>query len=348
MVSAKRIGLMGCGVVASYGHIPAILETSGLELHAIFDPFESNLRAAQARFGTPRAFPEIEDFFASGLDAVTITSPAGCHLENVLGCARHRLPALCEKPLAMNGDEAREMIRAMQEAGVLLYPGFCYRFSPAALKIRELVSAGAVGEVRSLRLIYNWNAHGKYEPAPGGGWRIQKRRADRMLEGGPMVDCGTHQIDLALFWLRSPVVRFSGHGAWVDEYPAPDHMWLHLDHACGAHTVVEISYSFGHTSREPSAEFVYELIGTRGVVRYDRERQTFFMENEAGRQNFPFSPEKEFQGMYREWATTLHGGHSDVLTSAEDGMRVAEIARLATEEAIRGRTPLASQRAGAT
>ena len=347
MTSAKRIGLMGCGAVAGYGHLPAILETPALELHAIFDPSESNLRATQARFGVPHAFTEAEKFFACGLDAVTITSPAPCHRENVLDCARHRLPALCEKPLAMNGDDAREMIRAMREAGVSLYPGFCYRFSPAARKIRELVSAGAVGKVCGLRLIYKWNAHGKYESAPEGGRRIKQRRADRMLEGGPMVDCGTHQIDLALYWLRSPVVRFSGHGAWVDEYVAPDHMWLHLDHACGAHTVVEISYSFGHTSQNPYAEFVYELIGTHGVVRYDRERQVFFLENEAGRQDFPFSPEKEFQGMYQEWAWALQEGHSDALTSAEDGLRVAEIARLATEEVIRGRTPPSPKRAGA-
>jgi len=38
-------------------------------------------------------------------------------------------------------------------------------------------------------------------------------------------------------------VRFSGHGAWVDDYEAPDHVWLHMDHASGAHTTVEVSYS---------------------------------------------------------------------------------------------------------
>jgi predicted dehydrogenase len=117
------------------------------------------------------------------------------------------------------------------------------------LKIRELVRAKAIGEVRSLRLIYNWGMHGKFDFDGNGKKILQKRRDGRMLEGGPMVDCGTHQIDLSLFWLGSEVVAFSSHGAWVDEYEAPDHIWLHLDHANGTHSMIEMSYSCHHTSK---------------------------------------------------------------------------------------------------
>ena len=161
-----------------------------------------------------------------------------------------------------------------------------------------------------------------------------------MLEGGPMVDCGTHQIDLAAFWLGSPVVGYAGLGAWVDDYAAPDHMWLHLDHACGAHTVVEISYSYHHTSKTKRREFVYELIGTQGVIRYDREAQSFTLENAAGSQRFAFHPEKDFVGMYDAFAAALATGQSALLTSAADGMRVTEIARDATDQAIERRHAL--------
>lgn len=335
--SRKRVGLMGCGVVADYGHIPAIRTVDALELHAVFDPSAEALARAQAKHAIPNVFRNVEEFLASGIEAVSITSPAPCHRENVLAAARHRLPVLCEKPLAMDADEAAEMIAAMEGAGVPLHTGFCYRFSPSALKIRELVRSEAIGDVRSLRLIYNWNCHGKYEPDGGGRRVVQKRREGRMLEGGPMVDCGTHQIDLATFWLGSEVVRFSGHGAWVDAYEAPDHMWLHLDHANGAHTAVEISYSYHHTSKNHPSEFVYELIGTEGVIRYDRSAQRFAMESAEGRTEFEFHSEKSFEGMYAEWARSLATGGSELLTSARDGMRVVEIARLATDEAIANR-----------
>ena len=333
----KRIGLMGCGMVADYGHIPAILETPGLSLQALFDPNPETVAHMQKKFGIAEGYTDPDAFFRSGIDAVTITSPAPCHKVNVVDAAAHALPVLCEKPLSMNRAEAEEMIAAMKQADVSLYTAFCYRFSPSALKIRDLVKSKAIGDVRSLRLIYNWNCHGKYETDGQGNTIIQKRREDRMLEGGPVVDCGTHQIDLAMFWLGSGIVRHTGHGAWVDEYEAPDHMWLHLDHDCGAHTVVEISYSYHHTSKNKSSEFVYELIGSEGVIRYHRERAQFTMENGSGLHEFEFHPEKSFLGMYAEWSHALASGQSDLLTSAEDGLRVADIAREATDAAVKNR-----------
>ncbi|MET0261714.1 MAG: Gfo/Idh/MocA family oxidoreductase, partial [Rariglobus sp.] len=285
----------------------------------------------------PHGFTDEEAFFKCGLDGVSITSPAPCHHANVLQAAAHRLPVLCEKPLATNRAEAEQMIAAMKAAGATLYSAFCYRFSPAALKIRELVRAGAIGEVRSLRLIYNWSLHGKFTTDATGQTIIQKRREDRMLEGGPMVDCGTHQIDLAGFWLGSPVRAFNAHGAWVDNYEAPDHMWVHLNHENGAHSVVEISYSYHHTAKNQRSEFTYELIGSGGVIRYNRETERFTMENGEGLHEFPFSPEKNFDAMYAEWAVALERGSSALLATAEEGLRVVEIARQATDNVILAR-----------
>ncbi len=335
---ARLVGLMGCGAVAHYGHIPAIQETEGLVLHSIFDPDEETLARTKEKFGIPHAFSTEEEFFTSGIDALSITSPAPCHSQNVLDAAAHKLPVLCEKPLATDASEGREMIEAMNGAGVSLFTAFCYRFSPSALKIRELVREKAVGEVRSLRLIYNWSLHGKFATDGDGCRIIQKRREGRMREGGPMVDCGTHQIDLAHFWLGSEVINFSSHGAWVDEYEAPDHMWLHMDHANGAHTLVEMSYSYHHTARKQKKEFVYELIGTEGVIRYDADAKTFTVENTEGTEDLPYHDPKSFEGMYREWTNALHTGGSGLLTSAEEGMRVTDIARRATDEAIAKRS----------
>ena len=333
--STRRIGLMGCGTVADYGHIPAILETPGLTLHALYDPNPDALLRMKNKHKIARAFSNLDDFFSSGIEAVSITSPAPCHHTNVIDAARMNLPVICEKPLATSAAEASEMIDAMKKSGCSLFNAFCYRFSPVALTIKSLVAEKAIGETRSLRLIYNWHLHGKYTRDSEGNLTRQKRRENRMLEGGPMLDCGTHQIDLAMFWMNSNIMRFSGHGAWVDDYDAPDHMWLHMDHACGAHTVVEISYSYHHTAKNKRSDFIYELIGTQGVIRYDRELRTFWMENETGRHDLPFHPEKSFSGMYREWARALETGTSELLTRAEDGMQVIEIARKATENATR-------------
>jgi predicted dehydrogenase len=330
----KRIGLMGCGTVANYGHIPTILETPGLELAALFDPDREKLREAQEKFGIAAGFSDVDAFLESGLDGVTITSPAPCHILNVRDAVRHGKDMLCEKPLGMDEAECAEMARLADEAGLLLFTGFDYRFSPASLKIRELVSGGAIGDVRSLRLIYIWNNHGKYQAAPEGQLVLNERRVGRMLEGGPMVDCGVHQIDLARFWLGSEVQSWQAAGAWLDEYDAPDHMYLHMDHENGAHTMVEISYSYCYTAKEPINQFVYELIGTEGVIRYDRGAKLFEMRTPDGTVRMPFSPEKNFAGMYEAYAVALETGVSDTLPTATDGLVAARISRNATDALI--------------
>ena len=125
--------------------------------------------------------------------------------------------------------------------------------------------------------------------------------------------------------------------ATIDEYDAPDHVWVHLDHANGAHTMVEMSYSYHHTAQHKRHEFVYELIGTDGVIRYDRDAESFTLDTASGTQPLPFHPEKDFAGLYAEWAAALHGRSAPLLASAAAGQRVTEIARQATEQAMQTR-----------
>jgi predicted dehydrogenase len=331
-----RLGVIGCGVVASYGHLPAIKATPGLELHAVMDTDWAQALSAQKRFGAPHAFTDIDAFFASGLDAVVICSPAPVHYRNIMQCARFAKPALCEKPLAMSEAEAAEMIDTMRAAGLPLYVGFTYRFSPVALDIQRLVKEGAIGQPRSLRLLYVWDCHGKYNERGKPESGLYDRRVGRMLEGGPMVDCGVHQIDLARWWTGSEVARVGGRGAWVETegYAAPDHLWLHMDHQSGAHTTVEISFTYGHTAIEPRCEFEYELIGTDGLIRYNRQGRYFECVTRTGVQYLNWTEEKNFEGMYREFERALRTGIPGDMPTAADGLAATRLARLATEDAI--------------
>src|SRR5579862_3708127 len=159
------------------------------------------------------------------MDAVVIASPAPAHVDNLKLAARHGKHVLCEKPLGTSESEALQMIEIMESANLMLFTGFCYRFSPVSLQIKELIRHGAIGKVRSLRLIYLWSLDGKSVDGPGGVPIPNFRRETRMAEGGPMIDCGVHLIDLARWWLESDVIRCTGAGAWVEDYTAPDHVW---------------------------------------------------------------------------------------------------------------------------
>lgn len=333
-----RIGLMGCGFIADHGHLPAIKATSELQLVSVYDPDPARAAHIAGKYEVPQAFTDSDAFFASDIDAVVITSPAPCHLQNVRDAARYGKHVLCEKPLAMTDRDAEEMIKVMDRAGLMLFTGFCYRFSPVSLKIKELVTDGAIGELRALRLIYVWNLHGRWEWNERGERFESPRRVGRMLEGGPMVDCGVHQIDLARWWTGAEIARQQAAGAWVEDYEAPDHMWLHLDHENGIHTAVEMSFSYCHTASEPIAHFSYHLIGTEGVIRYDRDGWHFELRTPHGTTFFPGSDEKNFWGLYAAFAEALKTGNPGNLPSGRDGLIATRIARSATQAVIANRS----------
>ncbi|ULL13853.1 gfo/Idh/MocA family oxidoreductase [Paenibacillus sp. H1-7] len=331
-----RLGLMGCGAVAGYGHLPAITKSPDFELAAIYEPDPARTKKLQSDYGVP-VYTDVDAFFQAGFEAVVITSPAPHHCRNVLDAARFGKHVLCEKPLAADEWQAVEMIETMEKQGLLLFTAFDYRFSPVALTIKRMVAEGLIGEVRSLRLCYIWNLHGKYASSEAPPYQLNMRRSGRMLEGGPMVDCGVHQIDLARWWLGSEVTSYTSEGAWVDEYEAPDHMYLHMQHASGAHTMVEISYSYCFTAKEPISHFTYQLVGTEGIIYYDREAKRFEMRTSAGTTTFPFAKEKHFSGMYDEFAKALESRLPQNMPTGEDGLIATRIARSATEELIRRR-----------
>lgn len=156
-----------------------------------------------------------------------------------------------------------------------------------------------------------------------------------MEEGGPLVDCGVHQIDLARFWTGSEVKRWSVAGAWVDEYEAPDHVWLHMEHEDGTYTTVEMSYSFCHTAAEPLTHFTCRLIGTEGLIHYDLERSIFEVRHSSGTRKIAHGPVKNFEGMYDAFARALAAGGSTELPTAQDGLAAVAISRGATDELIR-------------
>jgi predicted dehydrogenase len=340
-----KIGLMGCGTVADYGHLPAIKATPGMELVSLFEPDPVRGKRAREKFGG-RWFDDAEAFFKSGIDVVSVTSPAPCHAENVLMAARHGKHVLCEKPLAMTDDEGEQMVSAMDRAGLKLYVGFTYRFSPVARQIKEEVVRGTIGTPRAARLVYIWDCHGKFNRSGDATGQVNERRHGRMLEGGPLVDCGVHQIDLARWWMDSEVTKYDCFGGWVDTeggYAAPDHTWLHLDHANGAHTMVENSFSYTHTSKEQRWHYVFEVIGTKGVLRHNRDQGQFQIWTPTEMKTLEYAGEKNFEGMYEQFARAVRTGEGGLLASGRDGIIATRIAREATEIAMKRRADVTGQ-----
>jgi predicted dehydrogenase len=251
---------------------------------------------------------------------------------------------LCEKPLAESEADGWKMVEAMKAAKKHLFVGFIYRFSEMATKIRDVIRAGGIGELRSIRLIYIWDCHGKFvregqassvvHPADASdaqGRRLNLRRDRFMREGGPLIDCGVHQIDLARWWTGSEVSRFAAHGTRIDDAPpghaVPDHVYVHLTHANGVHSMIETSFSYGHTCKEQQVQYLFEAIGTEGVIRFNRDTESFVLAQPMGTTRFDFQPEKNFNAMYKQFRIAIETGNAGPFAMGEDGIIATRIAR---------------------
>ena len=141
------------------------------------------------------------------IDVIDIVTPGDSHAEIAIAALEAGKHVLCEKPLANTVDEAAAMADAAASAaarGVYAMVGFTYRRVPAATFARELVTGGAIGEVRQVRAEYlqDWLVD---ETAPL-AWRLQKEHAG----SGALGDIGAHAIDLSQFITGQRLTGVSG------------------------------------------------------------------------------------------------------------------------------------------
>jgi predicted dehydrogenase len=120
-----------------------------------------------------------------------------------------------------------------------------------------------------------------------------------------------------------------------------------MDHASGAHSLVEISFSYCHTAAEPVNHFTYEIIGTDGVIRYDRAARLFELRNSRGTQTLEWHEEKGFDAMYAAFEEAVRTGRSADLPTARDGLIATRLAWTATHNAMSRRSGVLKQHAAA-
>ena len=127
------------------------------------------------------------------IDLISIAAPNYLHKEIAIEAARNGKHILCEKPLANNLDDAREMLKAVENAGVKHCCGYSYRFTPSLALARQLVQEGRIGRIYHVFVRYaqDWIIN----PNFGMVWRFDKKIAG----SGPLGDLSAHSIDMTRF-----------------------------------------------------------------------------------------------------------------------------------------------------
>ena len=87
------------------------------------------------------------------IDAIDITAPSNFHKEIAIAAREHGKHVFCEKPLAFNASDAREIIAAVEKAGVKHQIGFNYRYVPALVLAKQMIESGKLGKIFHFRAV---------------------------------------------------------------------------------------------------------------------------------------------------------------------------------------------------
>ena len=149
-----------------------------------------------AEHGIP-AFHETYEALASDpqVDAVYVGTPHAFHEEHATLCLKHGKHVLCEKPLAINAQEAERMIRTAQVEDRTLMEAMWTRFLPSMEHLRQIIADGVIGEPRVLTADFGFRA--QFDPS--------SRLFDPQLGGGALLDLGVYIISLAVMIFGAPV-----------------------------------------------------------------------------------------------------------------------------------------------
>ena len=146
------IGIVGCGGIVQQGHLPAYRE-AGLRVVAVHDRDSQRARAAAAEFGIPVVTASARELVrAEDVDIVDVAVPPWAQPEIValaVSAGRH---LLCQKPLALEMDQARTMVEAAESTGVLLAVNQQMRWTAAMAASRDLIKQGVIGRPTSAQL----------------------------------------------------------------------------------------------------------------------------------------------------------------------------------------------------
>ncbi|HEY9487366.1 MAG TPA: Gfo/Idh/MocA family oxidoreductase [Chryseosolibacter sp.] len=189
-----RWGILGCGKIANkFASDLTLVEDAELKAAASRNP--ARLESFSKQHKPALSFDSYESLVrCNDVDAIYVATPHGFHYEHVMLCLRQRKAVLCEKAFALNLGQAREMVEFARKQSVFLMEAFWTKFIPQYQKVMELISSGAIGEVKFIQSDFGFKA-----PEPKA-----QRLFDPLLGGGSLLDIGIYPVFLAQSILGKP------------------------------------------------------------------------------------------------------------------------------------------------
>ena len=331
-----RVGVVGCGIIAYWTHLRELKRLPGARLVAAADPDAAARRRASELAGIPTHAEASELLARPDIDAVVICTPAAHHAALAAEAARAAKHIYLEKPVATSAADALQMAGVIRAFGVRLAVGFNRRSHPVYRQARQLIAAGALGDIRAIQSSNNEPVAEDSMPA----WRHT-----RSTGGGALLDLASHHVDLLRWFLNDEAVEVEAqiHSRNTEH----DEAWTRITMRQGVQAQGYFSFRAGR------ADFL-EFIGEHGTLRLDRHNPSLCLKLKRrfgyGVRNAPVRPNLEslalrikrlvrpsYDSSYRvalaDFVASIHGREPHGAT-LDDGLRSLSII-LAAEESAR-------------
>lgn len=262
-------GFMGKTHTHALRSIPLFYPDCGfqVELKCVCARHRENAAAAARDAGFERFTDDYRALLAmDDIDVVSVCTPNDQHEEMVLAALEAGKHVYVDKPLAVTEESARRMAEAAGSAGVSTRVVFNNRYFPATLRAKELVDAGAVGELLQYNARYLHS--GSIDPNRPAGW---KQRG----QGGVMLDLGSHALDLMVWLAGWPKKVLCETRRLYDARPTADGGTardLTEDYALALMSLENGAIGTMEASKIATGaedELCFELRGTRGALKWN-------------------------------------------------------------------------------
>lgn len=335
MARRWRGGLVGCGFFAA-NHLFAWRDLPDAEIVAVCDRDAERARATRSRFGIASAYADAAEMLArERLDFIDIVTMVDSHRALVTLGAAHRVHVICQKPLALSMDDARAMVAATADAGVMLLVHENFRWQAPMRALREALDDGAIGRPSFARISFRH------------GFDIYRNQPYLATDSRlALVDVGVHVLDLARFFFGEATRVYCRNRRLNPRIVGEDSSTMLLDHENGAVSVVEISF-FSQLDPDPFPQTLVHLEGHAGTLALTEGYRLTHVRNgrRQTRDVEPATPEwgekpwhavqDSVRSIQAHWLDCLRG-HAAPQPSGADNLRTLDLVFKAYESAELG------------
>jgi len=271
-----KVGIIGCGGIADYKHLPSLKKLKNVEFAAFCDIIPERAEKAKETYGddNSKVFTDYKKLLEMDeIEVVHVLTPNLPHAEISIAALNSGKHVMCEKPMAATAADALLMLETSKKTGKKLTIGYQTRSTTSCQLAKKLVADGELGEVYYVKAPAI-----RRRGVPLWGVFLDKEKQG----GGPMIDIGTHSIDASLFMignydvesvtgsvyrkLADSAMYSNDWGIWKpEEYLVEDSAMGYVKFKNGATMVIEASWLLNMAG---SGGHNITLCGTKAGLEY--------------------------------------------------------------------------------